>query len=434
MKEEAVEKPRRSDPYIWGIIIILYIVSVVEVYSAISREITGGDVYSPIIKHVMLLFSGFVITYVTSRIHYKWFKVMAYLMIPAAIVLLVCILFWGDTLNGAKRTIPVMGISLQGSEVAKVTIVLAMATVLAKSQIKRGVNTKGVVLVVVLVTIFSALLFTQGLTNTLLFIGISVCMMLIGGVEWYKLGIIFLVYLVLALAAMQAKDILAESELFNKQAQTEQTAQAAGLGEQGEKKKTLIKRSSTWKSRLDDFFDSTPEYEKETTDANRQEHRAAMAMAHGGITGVGPGNSREASRLPLAFSDYIYAIIIEDLGFVVGGVGLLLVYLMILARAGLIARRCTKAFPALLVMGMAMMIVLQALFNMAIVVGVFPVSGQPLPLISKGGTSIWMMSFAFGVMLSVSRYAVKDTGTNIKSERESGLPEDLQAANPTNLA
>lgn len=431
MKEEAVEKPRRSDPYIWGIIIILYIVSVVEVYSAISREITGGDVYSPIIKHALLLFSGFLITYVTSKIHYKWFKVMAYLMIPAAIVLLVCILFWGDMLNGAKRTITVLGISLQGSEVAKVTIVLAMATVLAKSQIKRGVNTKGVVLVVVLVTIFSGLLFTQGLTNTLLFIGISVCMMLIGGVEWYKLGIIFLAYLVLALAVMQAKDILVESELFNKQAQTEQTAQA---GEQVEQKKVLIQRSSTWKSRLEDFFDSTPEYEKETTDANRQEHRAAMAMAHGGITGVGPGNSREASRLPLAFSDYIYAIIIEDLGFVVGGVGLLLVYLMILARAGLIARRCTKAFPALLVMGMAMMIVLQALFNMAIVVGVFPVSGQPLPLISKGGTSIWMMSFAFGVMLSVSRYAVKDTGTNIKSERESGLPEDLQAANPTNLA
>ena len=210
MKEEAVEKPRRSDPYIWGIIIILYIVSVVEVYSAISREITGGDVYTPIIKHVLLLFSGFLITYVTSRVHYKWFKVMAYLMIPAAIVLLVCILFWGDMLNGAKRTITVWGVSLQGSEVAKVTIVLAMATVLAKSQIKRGVNTKGVVLVVVLVTIFSGLLFTQGLTNTLLFIGISVCMMLIGGVEWYKLGIIFLVYLVLALAVMQAKDILTE--------------------------------------------------------------------------------------------------------------------------------------------------------------------------------------------------------------------------------
>ncbi|WP_286008469.1 FtsW/RodA/SpoVE family cell cycle protein [Barnesiella viscericola] len=426
MNVESVEKSRRSDPYIWGIIIILYIVSVIEVYSAISREITGGDVYSPIIKHVMLLFSGFLITYVTSKIHYKWFKVLAYVMIPLAILLLVCILFWGDTINGAKRTISVLGISLQGSEVAKVTIVLAMATVLAKSQIKRGVNMKGVLWVVGLVTVFSGLLFTQGLTNTLLFIGISVCMMLIGGVEWYKLIGIFLVYVILALAVMQAKDLITEMKA---PAETEAVA-AAGEGK-GDK---VIARSSTWESRLEDFFDPTPEYEKETTPQNLQEHRAAMAMAHGGITGVGPGNSRESSRLPLAFSDYIYAIIIEDLGFVVGGVGLLLVYLMILARAGLIARRCTKAFPALLVMGMAVMIVLQALFNMAIVVGVFPVSGQPLPLISKGGTSIWMMSFGFGVMLSVSRYAVKDTGNNIKSERETDLPEDLQAANPTNLA
>lgn len=426
MNVESVEKSRRSDPYIWGIIIILYIVSVIEVYSAISREITGGDVYSPIIKHVMLLFSGFLITYVTSKIHYKWFKVLAYVMIPLAILLLVCILFWGDTINGAKRTISVLGISLQGAEVAKVTIVLAMATVLAKSQIKRGVNMKGVLWVVGLVTVFSGLLFTQGLTNTLLFIGISVCMMLIGGVEWYKLIGIFLVYVILALAVMQAKDLITEMK-----APAETEAVAAAGEEKGGK---VIARSSTWESRLEDFFDPTPEYEKETTPQNLQEHRAAMAMAHGGITGVGPGNSRESSRLPLAFSDYIYAIIIEDLGFVVGGVGLLLVYLMILARAGLIARRCTKAFPALLVMGMAVMIVLQALFNMAIVVGVFPVSGQPLPLISKGGTSIWMMSFGFGVMLSVSRYAVKDTGNNIKSERETDLPEDLQAANPTNLA
>ncbi len=101
MEIEVSEKEkRRSDPYIWGIIIILYIVSVVEVYSAISREITGGDVYSPIIKHIMLLFSGFVITYVTSQIHYKWFKVLAYLMIPLTIVLLVSILFWGIRLTG----------------------------------------------------------------------------------------------------------------------------------------------------------------------------------------------------------------------------------------------------------------------------------------------------------------------------------------------
>lgn len=252
--------------------------------------------------------------------------------------------------------------------------------------------------------------------------------MLIGGVELYKLLGIFLVYVVLALATMQAKDLITEGV-----GGKPDTQEVVAQGEGAETSDHPI-RISTWENRLADFFDPTPEYEKPTTSDNLQEHRAAMAMAHGGIIGVGPGNSREASRLPLAFSDYIYAIIIEDLGFLFGGVGLLLVYLMILARAGLIARRCTKAFPALLVMGMAVMIVLQALFNMAIVVGVFPVSGQQLPLISKGGTSIWMISFAFGVMLSVSRYAVKDSGSEIKTERENNLPDDLQAANPTNLA
>ena len=161
--------------------------------------------------------------------------------------------------------------------------------------------------------------------------------MLIGGVEFYKLFGILLVYVVLALAVMQAKDLITEVK-----AQPE--TQEVTVQDRNEGDKVIV-RSSTWKSRLKDFFDPTPEYEKETTHKNLQEHRAAMAMAHGGITGVGPGNSRESSRLPLAFSDYIYAIIIEDLGFIVGGVGLLVAYLMILARAGLIARRCTRAFP-----------------------------------------------------------------------------------------
>ena len=130
------------------------------------------------------------------------------------------------------------------------TIVLAMATVLAKSQIKRGVNMKGVLWVVGLVTVFSGLLFTQGLTNTLLFIGISVCMMLIGGVEWYKLIGIFLVYVILALAVMQAKDLITEMKA---PAETEAVA-AAGEGK-GDK---VIARSSTWESRLEDFFDPLP--------------------------------------------------------------------------------------------------------------------------------------------------------------------------------
>lgn len=157
-----------------------------------------------------------------------------------------------------------------------------------------------------------------------------------------------------------------------------------------------------------------------------------MAQANGGVFGVFPGNSRECSRLPLAFSDYIFSIIIEDIGFA-GAFAVLVLYLWLLARAGSIASKCTRAFPALLVMGMAVMIVFQALFHMAITTGVFPVSGQPLPLISKGGTSILVTCVAFGIMLSVSRYAAQNNkAKDIKAEA-SGLPDDLLATNPAQL-
>ncbi len=195
-----------------------------------------------------------------------------------------------------------------------------------------------------------------------------------------------------------------------------------------------VDRSSTWSARLDRYLgDGKPKYEQPITADNRQEMYAYMAQANGGLTGVGPGKSREASRLPLAFSDFIFAIVVEDLG-LWGGMFVLLLYLWLLARASSIASRCSRAFPALLVIGMAVMIVYQALFHMAIVTGLGPVSGQPLPLISKGGTSILVTSIAFGVMLSVSRYAVRSGSKrqDIKNEMDS-LPEQLRAENPTQL-
>lgn len=156
-----------------------------------------------------------------------------------------------------------------------------------------------------------------------------------------------------------------------------------------------------------------------------------MAQANGGFWGQMPGNSRESSRLPLAFSDYIFSIVVEDLGFI-GGFALIALYFSLLMRAGNIARKCVRAYPAYLAMGMALMVVLQAFFHMAITTGVFPVSGQPLPLISKGGTSIFVTCMAFGVMLSVSRTATtrQNVAKEIKQEKEA-LPESMRAANPT---
>ncbi len=422
MIKDFLNKTRRqSDPYIWGIIIFLYIISIVEVYSAIGREI-GDNVFAPILKHTILLFGGFIITMVTSYIPLRLFKKATKWLIPAAVLVLVLTLLVGEEINGARRSLDV-GFSLQGAEVAKVTIVLSLAWVLARTQISRGVNDDGIRSVIILVALFSGLLLFQGLTNMILFLGISVCMMLIGGVQFRKLFFVILpIYICLGGLGLGVKilcDTVSESE--------EKVVVNEDEGIMGQL------RLGTWESRWNEFRDPTPEYEKETNSETLQRHRAAMAMANGGIIGVGPGNSRETSELPLAFSDFIYAIIIEELG-LIGGIILLGAYLAILIRAGLIARQCNRAYPALLIMGMASMIVLQALFNMAIVVGVFPVSGQPLPLISQGGSSIFMMSFAFGVMLSVSRYGVKETGVTIKSESEHDLPEDLQAKNPTKLA
>ena len=157
--------------------------------------------------------------------------------------------------------------------------------------------------------------------------------------------------------------------------------------------------------------------EQKLTADNRQEMYSYMAQANGGIIGVGPGNSREAARLPLAFSDYIFAIIVEDIG-LVGGTIVIGAYLLLLLRAGNIARRCKKNYPAMLVVGVASMIVIQALMHVAIVTGAGPVSGQPLPLISKGGTSILITSLAFGLILGISRYAVKS------KKKDTAKPEE----------
>ncbi len=186
-------------------------------------------------------------------------------------------------------------------------------------------------------------------------------------------------------------------------------------------------RADTHKGRIGRWLKGTSPEDK-MDDLNRQVIFSNFAQANGGVMGQGPGNSRESARLPLAFSDYIFSIIVEDTG-LVGGSLLLVLYLLLVARAGRIAYKCSRAFPAFLILGCAVLIVMQALVHMAIVTGLFPVSGQPLPFISKGGTSVLVMSAAIGMMLSVSRYAVTNGNKkDIKAELRQ-LPEDMQAAN-----
>lgn len=274
---------------------------------------------------------------------------------------------------------------------------------------------------------FSALLIEQGLTNTLLLVAITYSMMLIGGVKWRHLAGLTGFF---CLCAVTFVGYLYVTEV-NVDIPADAT-QATEFSEEGVTR--APSRIETWIARYARHSDdSIPKWELEPTGKNRQEILSYMAQANGGIHGVGPGNSREASRLPLAFSDYIFAIVVEELG-MIGGLAVLVLYLWLLARAAGIASRCSITYPALIVMGMAVMIAFQALFHMGIVTGVFPVSGQPLPLISKGGTSIFVTCVAFGIMLSVSRTASRhgNKKQEITEEKES-LPEQLRDENKMQL-
>lgn len=424
--EKPVKQPKlKSDKHIWGIFIALCIISIIELYSASSREVASSSmgVYGPIVRHCMMLFAGVVIVITLQRIHYRWFIPFIPIFAVVSALMMVYVMFFGDIINGARRSFTIFGIMIQPAEFLKLSAVVVIALVMSRTQMERGVKNVGVVLSALTVIIFGGLLFNQGLTNTILLMAISLSIMLIGGVQWKKFGIVLLAYGFVAGGALWVKMDSAD----------ERAIEVAEANANIDAEDVAGKRAGTWKARVERFLgDSIPKYEKPITAENRQEMYAYMAQANGGLIGVFPGNSREAARLPLAFSDYIYSIIIEDMGFI-GGMFVLILYLWLLARAGNIASRCNRAFPALLVMGVAVMIAFQALFHMAIVTGVFPVSGQPLPLISKGGTSILITSIAFGIMLSVSRYSVRSNKKQEIKQELNALPESVRAENPLQL-
>lgn len=402
------EKPEtHADKHIWGIFLFLCLISIVELYSASSREVSLGSfgVYGPVVRHGGMLLAGVCIVYLLQTVHYRNFLLWVPVFALVSVIMMGYVMVNGEIVNGARRSITLLGVTLQPSEFLKFSAAGVIALIMSRTQTKGGVKNSGVIWAAAIVALFGGMLIRQGLTNTLLLMVISMSMMLIGGVPLKKFAIVLLFY-----AALLG--------IFK----------AVGSGNDD----SDVDRSGTWQQRIERYLgDGKPKYEQTINAENRQEMYAFMAQANGGVTGVFPGNSREASRLPLAFSDYIYSIIVEDTG-LLGGLLVLVLYLWLLARASAIASRCTRAFPALLVIGMAVMIVMQALFHIAIVTGVFPVSGQPLPLISKGGTSILVTSLAFGVMLSVSRFAVQSSKKALAAELAEA-PEGDRAANPTQL-
>ena len=422
-KSETVVTTIKSDPYIWGIYLMLVLISIIELYSASATEVVGTNVYAPLLRHGMFLGIGFVLLYMVQRTHYVYITRFAGLIGVLSWLALAYSTFMGVEINGAQRAFMLGPFTVQPPEIVKLTVVICLAAVLAKSQLSHDVKTSGIVYSALIVAAFGGLLALNGLTNTLLVMVVSVSMFLICGIPVRKIMIVIGVYAVLFGMFYVCTKVINRSSEFDKVGQTEEVVDAGG-GDHSLGSQTQINRVVR--------FLRGVHPEDELTDENRQVIMAKFAQARGGVVGKGLGNSRESVRLPLAFSDYIYSIVIEESG-LIGGIILMILYLLLLARAGYVAYNLTRALPAFLILGCAILIVFQALVHMAIVTGLFPVSGQPLPLISKGGTSVLVMSVAIGIMLSVSRYATrqkegKSARDNVEAQH---LGSDMNAINAT---
>lgn len=425
---------RRPDPYLWGIYLMLLLISVIELFSASSTEVTVGNVYSPLIRHCIFLAIGLGIVLWLQNTPYVIICRFSWVFAYISLTLLILSSVAGVEINGAQRALRFAGITIQPAEMVKLAVVCLLAYILGKNQRKGGVSNRGVYTSGIVVLVFSALLFKNGMTNMLLLMGVSIAMMIIGGIPLKKVVFIVIIYVVGGIAIYSIRSIgpSAPDEFEELKNEHVLTASAdPGAAVHTKSKGRNINRRVTRKNRIKSFVRGVHP-DDPITDENRQVVLAKFAQANGGLIGQGPGNSRESSRLPLAFSDYIYSIIVEDTGFL-GGALVMILFLLLLGRAGRVAFKLSRATPAFLIMGCAVMIVFQALVHMAIVTGVFPVSGQPLPFISKGGTSVLVMSAAVGMMLSVCRFASysSDGRKTVKAELNA-LPEDMQAGNFSN--
>ncbi len=407
MNSKTLSNIFKGDKVIWMVFFFLCVISVIEVFSA-SSELTykGGNYMAPILRHIGLLILGIASMVVTLNIQCKYFKIITPFLLLGSILLLLIVWVTGNATNGASRWIGIMGFQFQPSEFAKGAMVLATAQILSAMQTENGADKHALKYILLIWFAVVPLIFIENFSTAALLSAVVFMMMIIGRVPGKQLGIILALVVGLMAFALSVIWITGtdQSELENKNALTEQVDKA---NENAGKDKKILHRMDTWKSRINKFLahKDVPPSEVDL-DKDAQVAHANIAIATSNGYGKGPGNSVERDFLSQAFSDFIFAIIIEEMG-IEGAIAVAFLYIILLFRTGKIARRCENNFPALLAMGLALLLVTQALFNMCVAVGLAPVTGQPLPLISRGGTSTIINCVYIGVILSISRSAKK---------------------------
>ena len=390
--KDFIQKYFKGDPIIWTILLLLIAISAIEMYSASSTlAFRQSDYNSPVWRHILFLSAGFCIVFVIHMIPYKVFPMAGVLLLAFSVVLLGVTSVMGVTANNATRWLEIGGFQFQPSEFAKLAVIIILAIIIGRKQQEKQPADEAFKWSMIILTIACIIIFPENFSTAALLFMVGFLMMFFGRISLKKLGITagvvvgfcLLLFIIGVLVPREtAKDI-------------------PGL-----------KRLSTWVARITDhkkvdILNATDAEIKTFVENNYQVAHAKMAIANSNGIGLFPGNSIERDFLPQAYSDFIFAIIIEEAG-LFGAIFVMLLYLILLFRAGVIANKCPSAFPALLVLGLASMIVIQAFLNMAVAVGLVPVTGQPLPMISRGGTSILVTSIYFGIILSVSRYIKED--------------------------
>lgn len=370
MKEKFI-KHFKGDTAIWLIVILLAIFSMLTVYSAtgsLAYKKMGGNTTYYLFRHLGFLIFGVGIIYIVHNISYKVYFTLSQLLLYISIPMLAWTLFKGVSLNSAARwiTLPGTGLSFQTSDFAKFALIMFVARLLSGKQETNDEKRSVFKSVLIWVFVVCGFILPADFSTAALLFVICIVLMFIGRVS--------LKYLFGLMGAG-----IAGIALF--------VLIALNMPNSG--------RVGTWKARIENFTSAD-------ADGNFQANRSKTAIVNGGLFGKGPGNSIQRNVLPHPYSDFIYAIIIEEYG-LVGGLIILLLYLFLLYRVGIIVRKSERTFPALLVVGLAFSLVFQALINMAVAVNVFPVTGQTLPFVSMGGTSIMFTSVAIGIILSVSR-------------------------------
>ncbi len=381
----------QGDRTLWAIFFILCAISLIEVYSAASALTFRQGILTPIMGHLKFLIIGFVCAWVFHNIPCRWFKLWAPMWVVFALMLLYLILF-GTRINDGARWIPIFGIKFQPSEFAKGSLIVIVSIILSSYQTKKGTDKHAFKYIMLFAMVTCGLIFSENFSTAGILFLVVLLMMYFGRVPTRQLGILLLALLLLGVAGIMTIRLIPREVISDT--------------------RSPLHRLDNFESRIERFMGHKNGDTLQATAADfdikkePQVGHANIAIAKSHIIGCGPGNSRERDFLPQAYSDFIFAIIIEELG-LLGGAGVILLYVILLFRASRIANQCERNFPAFLVLGLAMLIVVQAVVNMSGAVGLMPVSGQPLPLISRGGSSIIVTSIYFGMMISVSRFAKK---------------------------